>query len=317
MKGSPSVEEASIAVLAANFLVFLTELVDIAGRPLELPPHILAWATLMQAEPRLVLRAPRGHGKSTLLLAYALWCCWRHNRTTTGWLLDGDVPTFDIVLFSATDTQVLELMSRFRDLLIANERLFGGLMPDADRGAKRRMRWSAREVVLKNRVLVRARTFRSSVRGLHPDLLLLDDVLNDENSLTSTQREKTYAWFIGTLMPMHADQLLIIGTALHQADLLAELGRKMGQGVDAHHTPLGFRAETYRALDEATGETLWPQRFTASYLEALRDEDPVSFSCEYQNDPRDDAASLSRIHRTSPPDGLTTTAGRRSAGSRP
>ena len=66
----------------------------------------------------------------------------------------------------------------------------------------------------------------------------------------------------------------------------------MGQGVDKYHTPLGFRAETYRALNEVTGDTLWPEPFPADKLQALRDEDPLIFSREYQNDPRDDAASL-------------------------
>ncbi len=96
---------------------------------------------------------------------------------------------------------------------------------------------------------------------MHPDLLLLDDVLNDANSLTSEQRERTYRFFMGTLMPMNARQIVAIGTAIHQDDLLSHLGRGMGTGRDRHHTRLGFRAETYRALDEDTGETLWPERF--------------------------------------------------------
>jgi hypothetical protein len=290
--GRPTAEEASAALLTASFEVFLTELVDAAGRPLELPTHVLEWAALFQGEPRLILRAPRGHGKTTALLAHAVWCCWRHNRTATGWLIDHDVPLFDILLLSATDAQVLELMTRFRDLLLANERLVGELLPEAGRGTRRRTRWSAKEIRLRNGVIVRARTFRSSLRGLHPDLLLLDDVLNDENSLSSEQRRKTCQWFMGTLMPMDAAQITIIGTALHQADLLAQLGKKMGHGVDKHHTPLGFRAETFRALDEVTGDTLWPERFPIDKLQALRDEDPLIFSREYQNDPRDDAASL-------------------------
>jgi hypothetical protein len=57
-------------------------------------------------------------------------------------------------------------------------------------------------------------------------------------------------------------------------------------------TGLGFRAETYRALDEETGESLWPERFPAHVLRAHRDVDPLGFSQEFQNDPRDDAASL-------------------------
>ena len=284
--------EVSAAALVASFRLFLTVLLDGSGRPLELAPHVLTWAALLETEPRLVLRAPRGHGKTTLLLAHLAWCCWRHNRTATGWLTGPDVATFDAVLFSATSPQALELMTRFRDLLRANEALFGPLLEDSGAPERRRTRWSATEVRLRNRAWLRVRSFRTSVRGLHPDLLLADDVLNDENSLTADQRDKTYRYFMGTLMPMDAGRIIVVGTAIHQADLLAQLGRTMGQGSDPHHTPLGFRAETYRALDEATGETLWPRRFPRAKLLPLQDEDPLGFSREYQNDPRDDAASL-------------------------
>ncbi len=288
---TPTPAAISAAAMAASFPVFLTVLRDSAGRPLEVPAHFVVWAGLLQDERRLVLRAPRGHGKTTLLLAYALWCCWRHNRTASGWATHQEVPGFDAVLFSATTSQALELMARFRDLLLANAELFAPLLPDTAVTRSRRTRWSATEIRLRNRAQLRIRAFGASVRGLHPDLLLLDDVLNDANSLTSEQRDKTYRYFMATLMPMHARELIVIGTAFHQDDLLARLGRGQARGTGGH-TALGFRMETYRALDEATGETLWPERFTREELLALRDEDPVSFSREYQNDPRDDGASL-------------------------
>ena len=291
MSGRPSPAEASAAALEASFQLFLTMLVDAAGRPLELPAHVLLWAVLLQEEARLVLRAPRGHAKTTVLLSYVLWRIWRHNRTATGWRTEARAPTLDAFLFSATSLQALELMARFRDLLLANEPLFGPLLPGHG-PRSRRTRWSAAEVRLPNRAWLRVRAFGTSVRGPHPDLLLLDDALNGSNSLTAEQRDKTYAYFMGTLMPMDARQIVAIGTAIHQGDLLARLGRGMGKGADAQHTPLGFRAETYRAYDEETGETLWPERFPVAKLLALRDEDPMTFACEYQNDPRDDAASL-------------------------
>jgi hypothetical protein len=131
-----------------------------------------------------------------------------------------------------------------------------------------------------------------SVRGMHPDLLVLDDVLNDANSLSSEQRNQTSLHFMSPLMPMHAGQMLVVGTAIHQVDLLAQLGDPSSVGPDPLHTVLGFRSETYRALDEEAGRSLWPERFPAHMLLALRDHDPLTFSREYQNDPRDDASSL-------------------------
>ncbi len=291
MSARPTPEEVSAAALAASFALFLSVLVDAAGRPYELPAHLLAWARLIETEQRLVLRAPRSHGKTTLLLAYVAWCCWRHGRTD-GVRMADDAGTFEAVLFSATREQALELMMRFRDLLLANEVLFGDILPEGAPGARGQTRWSATEVRLRNRARLGIRAYRTSVRGMHPDLLLLDDVLNDANSLNSEQRERTYGYFMSTLMPMNASQIVVIGTAIHQDDLLSHLGRGMGTGQDRHHTRLGFRAETYRALDEETGETLWPERFPAPELLALRDTDPLIFSREYQNDPRDDAASL-------------------------
>ena len=60
MTGRPTAAAASVALFAASFVAFLTEVVDAAGRRLELPTHVLEWAALIQDELRLVLRAPAG-----------------------------------------------------------------------------------------------------------------------------------------------------------------------------------------------------------------------------------------------------------------
>jgi len=41
--------------------------------------------------------------------------------------------------------------------------------------------------------------------------------------------------------------------------------------------------------DGETGETLWPERFRADKLLAIRDADPLIFAREHQNESRDDA----------------------------
>ena len=280
------------ALLAQSFLYFLAALVDVAGRPLILAPHILAWAELIEREPRLVLLAPRSHGKTTLVLAYLLWCFWRHGRDEAGRPLAAPAGTFQAVLFSATMDQALVDMVLVRDLLVANAVLFGEMGGFSGAARRRGARWSQTAVRLPSGAELLIRPFRASSRGLHPDLLLLDDVLNDANSLTSHQRELTRRYFMSTLLPMSPRRTVVIGTAIHRADLLHQLSAGLGSGPDPDHTPLGFRWVRYRALDEETGEALWPEVHGAAELYAIRDTDPLVFSREYQNLPRDDAASM-------------------------
>ena len=69
----------------------------------------------------------------------------------------------------------------------------------------------------------------------------------------------------------------------------------------------GFEWLRFPALDDETKTTLWPDRHPYAELEALRAEEPSIFSREYQNDPRDDAASMFPFELTSRAldDGLT------------
>ena len=292
--GPPTAPTAALhsALLFKSFLYFLAALVDVAGRPLILAPHILDWAQLIEREPRLVLLAPRSHGKTTIVLAYLLWCFWRHGRDEAGRPLAAPAGTFQAVLFSATEPQALVDMVLVRDLLVANVVLFGDVAAVSGAARRRGARWSQAAVRLPSGAELLIRPFRASARGLHPDLLLLDDVLCDENSLASHQRERTLKYFMGTLLPMSPRRIVVIGTAIHRADLLHQLGAGLGSGPDTDHTPLGFRWVRYRALDEVTGEALWPEVHGAAELYAIRDTDPLVFSREYQNEPRDDAASM-------------------------
>ena len=292
--GPPTARTSALhsALLAQSFLYSLAALVDVAGRPLILAPHILAWAELIEREPRLVLLAPRSHGKTTLVLAYLLWSFWRHGRDEAGRPLTTPAGAFLAVLFSATEPQALVLMALFRDLLVANVVLFGEVAEVPGTARRRGARWSQTAVRLPSGAELLIRPFRASSRGIHPDLLLLDDVLSDTNSLTSHQRELTWRYFMSTLLPMSPRRIVVIGTAIHRADLLHQLGAGLGSGPDPDHTPLGFRWVRYRALDEVTGEALWPEVHGPAELYAIRDTDLLVFSREYQNQPRDDAASM-------------------------
>lgn len=273
---------------------FMSQLVDERGTPLTIR-HQAAWLELFTTEPLTVLLAPRDHSKSWTLVVYLLWRVWRHNRDpdTTQLkpgLTDG---RWEGVLFSATKPQAETFFEVFQSLMLANAVLFADILPDFRRGRAAQIRnvWSRTRSRLKNRAEVSIRAFQTSVRGLHPDLLVLDDCLHDKNSLTKFQRDKVWRYFTGTLLPMGARQVIVSGTAFHYDDLLHRLRPKPFKGK-RNPIKVAFGWHKYKALDVATKQVLWPRRHSYEELMGLREFDATAFSREYQNDPVDDAASM-------------------------
>lgn len=216
--------------------VLMSSLCDEQGRPLFVGPHQEEWLDLFRRRRRLVVLAPRDHGKSVCVAAYLLWCVWRHNRhADTGRLLAGRPEgSFEAVLWSATLDQAIHLYEKVRELMLANEWLFLDVLPDVGRASRVSVRdaWSRKRTRLRNGFEFSVRAFRTSTRGLHPDLIILDDVLNDENSLSSYQRDRTWRYLAGTILPMNPKKLIIVGTAFHHDDLLHKLDpeRRLGHG---------------------------------------------------------------------------------------
>lgn len=117
---------------------------------------------------------------------------------------------------------------------------------------------------------VQATGVHGPVLGARFDLVVVDDVLDYENTRTEAQRRELKQWVMATLQGrLTANARLIVpGTAWHPDDLL-------------HHyanTP-GFITRRYPVIDEVTGAPRWPQRFPPSRIAQKRvDLGPVEFS---------------------------------------
>jgi hypothetical protein len=261
-RSAPKVSE--FRLMHESPAVFMTKLCDEQGQPLIVAAHIEEWLRLFHESPRFVLLAPRDHGKTITLVCYLLWLCWRHNRhpdlgNLLAWLPDG---TWEAIIFSAQLDQAAHFFEKFQSLLLANENLFGDVIPDLTHGRRATMRdvWSQRRTRLKNRAEISIRAYGTATRGLHPDLLILDDVLTDENTGSSYQRDKTWRYFSGTLMPMSPTQFIVVGTAFRHDDLLHRLRGAQGT-PDGGLTPImGFKSRKYRAIDADNGTALWSVR---------------------------------------------------------
>ena len=275
-------------LLYGSFAYFMSQLFDPDGLPLDVAEHHQSWCNLITEHPRLVLLAPRAHSKTTTTLAFVLWQFYRHGTDpTTGRPRSKPAGIYQAVLFSATHAQARMLMALFRQLVDANAWLFPDT-PDLVAGLGPRIGASDTRVRLASGAELHTRAFGTSTRGLHPDLLVLDDVLSDQNSGSEFQRAKTWRYFVRTLLPMHAARILVVGTTLHAADLLQRLkptDRRVGRVHD-------FEWRRFRAINDATGRALWPERHPSEELIHIRDLEPVMFSAEYQNDPQDEIATF-------------------------
>lgn len=287
-EGDPVVSKEALAWY--SFPVFMSLLKDDRGKPLQVPWHIQRWAEMMPDVRRLCLMAARDHGKTYTVLAYIAWRLWRHNRWPDMTLKEGRPDgNLEIVYFSAIIDLSKQRFARLQQFLLDNEHLFGDLLPTADdepsakRNIRERDEWSKTGFTLKNDASAYPKSIGSAVRGLHPQLVVADDIVMDKNSQSALQRGRVWKFLIGTIEPMAGPngQLLVLGTPQHQADALHKL---------RDHPE--FIWMKYQAVNFDAGKVLWPERYSLEYLLNLQKADPVLFSREYQMDPRDDASSI-------------------------
>ena len=63
-------------------------------------------------------------------------------------------------------------------------------------------RFSSTDVILANWSRIQIASIGKSMRGIHPDRIVGDDVLDDDTSMTDYQRRKMTGWWFGSVGPM-------------------------------------------------------------------------------------------------------------------
>jgi hypothetical protein len=282
--------------------VFMAQLVDPSGTLLHVRAHHKEWLSLWFGSPLSCLLAPRDHGKSWTLIAFILWVMWRHNRDEQGRLKPSNPDgIFRVALFSATQPQAVEFRDRLVEIADANEALFGpGIVPGAGGNiSKWRLRTvrSSTHLRLGNDADIVFRSFRGAARGLHPQLVALDDVLDEKNSTTDYQRRKVKRQFDSVIRPLvnteRGGQIIVVGTPQHQTDLLMLL-----RPGPTRRT--GFVWRRFRAMNPDTKQVLWEEQHSRADLLERQAANAVEFSREFQCDPRDDASSYFPFKLTQP-----------------
>ena len=166
---------------------------------------------------------PREHGKSTInSFLFPLYSTLYNKSQFT-------------LIISATEQIALPFLDMIKDELENNKLL----MEDFD--IAKGNRWNNNEIWIRGRGIdacIMIRGIDGSLRGIHfkqyrPQLVLLDDLLKDDTAKSETKREQVKSTFTDVVIPIGTKEtnILVVGTVLHEEDLMADLLKGKISGV--------------------------------------------------------------------------------------
>jgi len=271
----PLWEQTSEYLCQASLAYFFAEMIS---GPIDHPyngkslvgRHHEEWDRIVAENDRVLIEAARDHGKSHFFsLAYPIWMA--------GYVKPGSLG----YIFSSTQDTANALLALVKEELLNNPK-FEHLVP-----ATRDRLWSKKEIRLRSGSVIRARGMGVKVRGGHPDWIVVDDGLTDEDIYSETIRRRTIDYFLSAIVNMvkPGGQLIVVGTPMHFGDLYGHL-KETGQ----------YHCSKYPAIN-AKGEILFPERYDRKRLENRKHEvGPARFAREFLCQPLTDESSLFPSH---------------------
>jgi len=204
---------------------------------------------------RALSLAPRGGGKSTIL-------------TTTQVVFEVlKNPNIRILLTSNTQNQAESFLRAINQHLTENQKLLDvfGMIKHP------KYKWDTKEINVAGRTrkgkesTITCIGLGGGVTGLHFDLIIGDDLVDEENARTKHQRDTTFTWFYKTMYPtLEPDgRLYLIGTRYHPDDLYGRLEKEEFKGR-VKIVP------AIRKTPEGEEYSFWDERFPLFKLYSMR-----------------------------------------------
>lgn len=290
---------------------------------LDYAAHQDRWYNLFLKHRRLLLLAPRGHGKTEALVrvfAESRICADRGIR---------------VLVISKTKDEARKRVDQVRRDLEGNQKIiedFGSFSPRVvpddrhRRPGRSSERWSSTQFYVTGRKSSRDATMESvgvggAITGAHFDLIILDDPIEISDARSQAMRDSVWDWFQGTVLKLvePRGQVIIIGTRKHADDLYGRIitgdGRFevatdraipddawLGRGEFSYKSLVGEDGRSVTCGVEITGERtepLWPERWSLEDLLLEYKESSVTFMREMQNRMMDDDRTvLKRVYFT-------------------
>lgn len=270
----------------------------------------------------IVVAFARDHGKSThLSVAFPLWEVARNHNVR--------------ILMVSASAQVSEsFMTEIVGNIERNEKYkrwatvidptLKGVRPQFKGSRKANEKWSGNSIIIDREDLnlkdptINAVGLFGSILSKRADVIILDDLVNQINSMTEGQREKVIDWFYTTILPVlvPGGRVMYLGNTWHQDDLVARLMkdpmfdyRKRRSAIisepvnkqlweqwatlimdemytveERRKNAEDFYQENKLAMEEGI-QVLWPERYEYKQLYLKRLANPYAFARMYECDP--------------------------------
>lgn len=254
---------------------------------------------------RLLVLAPRDHGKTEAGISYAVRAICLNRNVRILWICE-------------SAGQAEKRMRRVKALL-RSERIVDDWGSDPTSGCtafeSEETPWTQTQVYVPRTLesvdpTITAIGSGGAVTGAHFDLILADDLESDVTCHTASQRQKTKRWFKATVLPMlsRGGLIAVIGTRKHFDDLYGDMINDASwaliedPAIQKMPTSYKYRLETKNGREVICGvdvegdpRVLWPAERPIEYL--LRERRSMGaqlFAREFQHQVQDDSASAFR-----------------------
>lgn len=252
-----------------NEFIELVGVDEESGAPLVQAPIHEAFQKLCDTHKRLIIWSHVESGKTVQVAILRLV-----------WLL-GRNPKLRLAVVSRTQTQASKVVSAVKAYIEKSEAV-RAVFPDLLPGAK----WTDGALKVKGAghakdYSLQALGVGTAVLGARLDGVVMDDVLDWENTRTPTQRQGLLDWYKKTIggRLTRAAFVVFIGNAWHPEDILHTLARN----------PV-WAAFRFPVVDPETGAPRWPERWPQERIDAFREEHgPAEAARQLFCQARDDA----------------------------
>jgi len=232
--------------------------------------------------------APRGTGKSTILTVASIILDILQN------------PNIRILIASKTDANAIGFLSEIKQKLSSKKliAIFGEQKGDL---------WNEGEIKVRPRTSTAKEStvtcvgVSGALASKHFDKIYADDLVDEENSKTETQREKLKTWTFKILDPtLEPDgQLSIIGTRYHPEDLYGQLIDEMFEvkkknskvrkryyiRIPALIRKKNLPDNVFHLKPWQKYVSIWPEKFTVKFLlKKRKSQGSIIFNSQMQND---------------------------------
>lgn len=259
------------------------------------------WELCCSDDKFIAICAPRGHSKSTTItINYTLAAMLFRNRKYA-------------IIVADTESQASLFLGQIKQILYESreiQELFG--LKVTEKGVDFE-KDSETDIVVRfadgGRFKIVAKGAEQKLRGMlwdgqRPDLILIDDLMNEELVANKDRRDKLRRWVYGSLIPCRSEKGIIrfVGTPMNLDDPLESLMPKENDKntviedlkVWSSKKKGAWRSVKYRAHTQDYSKLLWPQRKSKQMFMELREDFieqgiPEVYACEYLCNPVDDS----------------------------